>query len=302
MLSTILSILILLLKIIGILLLIILALILLILLVPIRYEFDFSKKENEEFAVGANVRWFYFLVRAKAGYLDSQLTYSLRILGKEFLSSQEPGQRKEKKTKSKTENEDAIEEQILERIDEEIDKEIDEKIESPKIETERNEDTIEETEYNPTRTPTHFEEGSEKGKKKKEKDTEKKSLSDRLDSLAEKKDKILSFIDEYQIQKLLIIAERTIRRILKHIMPRKLEGWLKFGLDDPSLTGKITAMMAMFYPVYGKSFSFEPDFYEKCIEGECRGKGHIRIGFFLWILITLLLKKEVRKIIGFLIK
>ena len=80
------------LKVIGIVLLVILLLILLILgillLVPIRYSSNSHKGEaNEDYLLGFNAGWFLHFLRFEARYSPDGLNYSLKLLWKTLLSS-----------------------------------------------------------------------------------------------------------------------------------------------------------------------------------------------------------------------
>lgn len=143
---------------------------------------------------------------------------------------------------------------------------------------------------------------TKKSKNPKKKTEKKVTIEERASQLKEKIGEYKAVAEEYQIKELIRLAKQTLLRILKHILPRHLSGWVHLGFDDPSITGNVTAIAAMFYPVYGKQFSFEPNFQTSCLEGEVRGGGKIRIGFFLWILIYLLTKKEVRRVIRLALK
>lgn len=171
--------------------------------------------------------------------------------------------------------------------------------------------------YNPTRQPTVFPEENQKKKGQKEKPKKKESRKDSKTGKKVKKDKekkedkksisqkieeVKAMMEEYQVMALLGILKVTLIRILKHVLPRKLEGYLHFGFDDPGLTGRATGYAAIFYPLYHKTLTLEPDFQEKVLEGELKGHGRIRLAFFIWILITLLLKKEIRNLIRIVLK
>ena len=135
---------------------------------------------------------------------------------------------------------------------------------------------------------------------------QKESRLDRfLSGMEEKKaqaEKLYAQAEEYQVLLLLDIAGKTLMRLFRHIRPRHVSGWVRYGFDDPSLTGRITAFLATLYPIYGRSCSVEADFSRSCFAGQIRCKGHIQLGYLLWLVISLLLKKEIRKLIGLLFR
>ena len=70
--------------------------------------------------------------------------------------------------------------------------------------------------------------------------------------------------------------------ILKHIRPKKITGYVKFGFDDPALTGQVLGVAGMFYPVLPKKLAVIPDFEEARLEADVKVKGRI----FLIVLIV----------------
>mgnify|MGYP000013616365 CR=1 FL=1 len=56
---------------------------------------------------------------------------------------------------------------------------------------------------------------------------------------------------------------KEIKSLIFHIKPKKLQGNIRFGLEDPCLTGEILAVAGVFYPLYGEYFTIEPFFEEQ---------------------------------------
>ncbi|MBQ9936074.1 MAG: DUF2953 domain-containing protein [Lachnospiraceae bacterium] len=89
--------------------------------------------------------------------------------------------------------------------------------------------------------------------------------------------------------------------LLKHIGPRKIKGYVRYGFGDPCKTGQITGYISMLPFVYQKHFSLIPDFYEKVVEADVFIKGRIRIGYILRIVLniniwrTILVAKKIFK-------
>ncbi len=78
-----------------------------------------------------------------------------------------------------------------------------------------------------------------------------------------------------------------LTKLLKHIFPRKLKGEATLGLGNTYQNGKLFSWLGMFYGVYGKHFQINGDFERKIYEGRIQGKGHIRLGTLLGILLPL---------------
>lgn len=86
-----------------------------------------------------------------------------------------------------------------------------------------------------------------------------------------------------------------ITKLLKHILPKKLKGWVHFGMSDPASTGQLLARLAMLYPMYSDGLTLEPDFENKIIEGKLAASGRIRLGYIVWLVLTVILDKNIRQ-------
>lgn len=75
--------------------------------------------------------------------------------------------------------------------------------------------------------------------------------------------------------------------LVKHIGPRSIKGYVRYGFGDPCKTGQVTGYLSLLPFVYSKHFSLEPDFYKKIIDGEVLLKGKIRIGYILRIVLNI---------------
>ena len=65
------------------------------------------------------------------------------------------------------------------------------------------------------------------------------------------------------------------RKLIRHVLPRKIKGSITFGCEDPALTGQILGAVAIAYPLYGKGVAVYPRFEEKILEGQLQMKGRI---------------------------
>ena len=57
------------------------------------------------------------------------------------------------------------------------------------------------------------------------------------------------------------------RKLIRHVLPRKIRGSITFGCEDPALTGQILGAVAIAYPLYGKGVAVYPRFEEKISGG-----------------------------------
>ncbi|MBS6722356.1 MAG: DUF2953 domain-containing protein [Clostridiales bacterium] len=116
----------------------------------------------------------------------------------------------------------------------------------------------------------------------------------RLASLRNKVHEFREAYQEYHGKQLMDFAKQSIIKILRHVLPRRMRGFIRFGFDDPAVTGIVTGGAALFYPKYRDTLVLEPDFGQECFEADCRGRGRIHPGFFLYMGLKALWNPDVR--------
>ena len=119
----------------------------------------------------------------------------------------------------------------------------------------------------------------------------------RLDSLRKKIHEFREAYQEYHGKQLMDFAKQSIIKILRHVLPRRMRGFIRFGFDDPAVTGIVTGGAALFYPKYRDTLVLEPDFGQECFEADCRGRGRIHPGFFLYMGLKALWNPDVRALL-----
>lgn len=77
-----------------------------------------------------------------------------------------------------------------------------------------------------------------------------------------------------------------IPRTLKHILPRKVKGYVHYGMDEPYKTGQLTGYLSLLPFVYQKGLSMQPDFEQKVLELDVKLKGRIQLGYLLRIVLN----------------
>ena len=85
------------------------------------------------------------------------------------------------------------------------------------------------------------------------------------------------------------------RKLIRHVLPRKIRGSITFGCEDPALTGQILGAVAIAYPLYGKGVAVYPRFEEKILEGNLRIRGRIVAACLLWQAWKIYRNPDVRK-------
>ena len=88
---------------------------------------------------------------------------------------------------------------------------------------------------------------------------------------------------------------KYLKGLVKHICPRKIKGYLRYGLKEPYKTGQITGYLSLIPLTYQKKFSLYPDFHNKIIEGDFEIKGKIVLGYIARIVFKPYIWKTVIK-------
>lgn len=265
-----------LLKILGILLLLLVGVLLLVLLAPLRYSFKLEKEEQVSPEFSVRVTWLCWLFYFKASYIEKVFDYRMRILGHQIAGNQKEFLEKQKKKTEKAQ----------EKRRKEKESEGDHSGESVKEESIKDADSHKEL-------PTEKQVKEKTDKSSKRKGSFFKKGKARIKSLKDAK----SNLDQFPWREWLELGKDIVIRFFKHVLPQKLRGTVTFGCSDPADTGYVTGIAAVFYPKYGESFSLYPDFERKVFAAQCEGKGRIRLGYILVLVVSILREKSVRTMI-----
>ncbi len=269
------------LKLIGIALLVILGLFVLtlciVLFIPLKYQAKASAAGKIE-SVRARVdfSWLFHVVSGFVSYEKENLKWQVSILWKK-INTVTSAKKVEIQMETALENEvKTVEEVIMEektvpeqRLDDETEAEM------------QNEVEVDESEV-----PKHT--------KKDKKRSTFPNICDKIKTLNEKKDKLEDFICDEVHKTALKKVKNELFCFLKRLKPKKFHLKLKFGFDDPSLTGKVLGAICMLYPIFEDNIDIEPDFENVVLEGETFLKGKFRCSYIFSMGLHLLLDKNVR--------
>lgn len=122
-------------------------------------------------------------------------------------------------------------------------------------------------------------------------------LIDKNIEVSKKVDKIVSLVTADSTKELVVFIFKNIKNILKHIFPKKHYIYIKFGFDDPSLTGQLLGLLSVIKTSLNLNINFESDFDNKCFESDFYLKGRIRLIYLLIIAIKVFFNKNVQQII-----
>lgn len=118
-----------------------------------------------------------------------------------------------------------------------------------------------------------------------------------INVLSEKKDKILAFLNDEVHKGAFQKTIGELKRLLYVLCPKKIKGNVRFGFEDPYLTGKSLAVLSVLYPFWANTLTVTPEFDTQIFEGEIYLKGKVRVASFVRTSIVLLMDKCVRRTI-----
>ncbi len=121
------------------------------------------------------------------------------------------------------------------------------------------------------------------------------TVREKVGQVLEKGEKLQAFLQDPANHRSAKLILRQIKKILRHLLPRKGKAQIVFGLEDPYQMGQILSAAAFLYPFTHDILTLSPVFDEKCLEGEISIKGYIRIGTMLGYVLRLLFDQNIRQ-------
>lgn len=289
-----------------------------ILWIPVRYRFRGSY--GEEKVLQGKASWFLGVFQAKLRY-EEDWHITVKLFGMDLIAFLEKRAKKKKaketkkrkKTAHQTEKKEAAKEERISK-DSELQGELfvaeqseaDQSEIGTKVAKENQEDTLlqeTQTKEERSRTKKSFGKDYKKGKEKRIKRffviKKIKKWFRSIKSFAvaiRKRIRQASWLKELwkddNTQALVCILKDNVVHLWRKLKPKKLEANVCFGTGQPDTTGKILALLAVFYACYGSNVSIIPDFEQARLEGWIRMKGHISVFTVLVILIKIFMSKE----------
>ena len=90
---------------------------------------------------------------------------------------------------------------------------------------------------------------------------------------------------------------QTVKKILKHIFPKKIDANVEFGTGDPCTTGQALGAIMAICPRIIKTTRIVPNFEAAMIEGDLYAKGRIRIGTVGMVIIKLIINHDFKYVL-----
>lgn len=127
-------------------------------------------------------------------------------------------------------------------------------------------------------------------------------ISKKKISLEKTWNSISMFWHDEQNQKAFHLIWKRTKKLVRYVLPRKLQGRIHFGFDDPYDTGQVLTAVSPFYGLYARTLTLEPDFTGTALDGELHFKGRIAVWYPLWTAARLFISKDFRRLLRFLRK
>ena len=285
------------LKIIGILILAVLGTVFLVLVlvvfVPIFYQVRVIHNPQQT-KVTAKVSFLWPAITAVIQYLK-KISFKVKIFGIPILNSEKPKKvtpKKVKKTKKKKEKK-----QPSDAAKAQKGKDVPVPLENSgsSAKEKREKDSFAETE-------SHKEEKKSgvfakiKAKIQKIRETI-STLISKIKKLLHQKDEVLRILGKPENKKTISFVFGKLGRLLKHILPGKIKGYVVYGADNPATTGQVLGILGIIYARTGQVLEIRPSFAEKQLECDVLIKGRIQVFTLLLIAIKVVSDKGVRQVI-----
>jgi hypothetical protein len=123
-----------------------------------------------------------------------------------------------------------------------------------------------------------------------------KIIFESIHNIKSKLDLILDFIRKEANKEGFKITFASIKKIVKHILPKEFKSKIRFGTGDPCSTGQALGALGMLYSIYGDNIQITPDFENKVLEGKHYARGRIRLITIIIIVIKLILDKRFKQL------
>ena len=107
----------------------------------------------------------------------------------------------------------------------------------------------------------------------------------------------MAFLRDEENRRTFRLVKKQLVKVVRHVMPVRLEGEVTFGFDDPYRTGQLLSAAALLYPVYRDCIRVTPVFDREVLEGELKLEGRIRLAVLLGAAVRLGMDRNFRKLV-----
>ena len=287
------------LAIIGIVLLCIIAFLLVVLLAvlfaPIRYRLYVEKEDGwkkENIHIRADISWLAGIIRVKARFFEPQILKVKVLFFTVFdLFKEKKEKRQSKKTLKRQKTDQKTEKSTVN--------------EKPKVQNSAAEKVPPE-EKAPAQDAEEETAGTEEtGKSPSLQERLEKiryticSIYDKIKATKETAGYYKELLQSEEFKSCLSFVTGKTGKLLRHILPKRVRGYLLFGTGQPDQTGYILGMISIIRGMRGyDKFHIEADFERQIVEGKIQCKGRIRLATVGILALQIYQKKELKELIS----
>lgn len=117
----------------------------------------------------------------------------------------------------------------------------------------------------------------------------------KIELLRQKKENLRAFLEDESHRAAFQALKKETARLLRRMRPKRCRGYVRFGFEDPTHTGQVLALCAVFYPFMPGDIRIIPVFEERVLEGKGEMKGNLYLIHLLLFAGNLFRKRAVRK-------
>ena len=287
------------LAIIGIVLLCIIAFLLVVLLAvlfaPIRYRLYVEKEDGwkkENIHIRADISWLAGIIRVKARFFEPQILKVKVLFFTVFDLFKEKKEKRQSKKNLKRQKTDQKTEKSTVN-------------EKPKIQNSAAEKVPPE-EKAPAQDAEEETAGTEEtGKSPSLRERLEKiryticSIYDKIKATKETAGYYKELLQSEEFKSCLSFVTGRTGKLLRHILPKRIRGYLLFGTGQPDQTGYILGMISIIRGMRGyDKFHIEADFERQIVEGKIQCKGRLRLATVGILALQIYQKKELKELIS----
>lgn len=124
-----------------------------------------------------------------------------------------------------------------------------------------------------------------------------KAIADKKRSVEQKINDLKAIINDEENKELVRLIKKELKELIKEITPVKYDVNVRYGCEEPYMTGRILGVLAVIYGITGVQFNITPEFEQKVLEGDIYMKGRVRIYRLLLIALRMYKNNRFRKLV-----
>ena len=124
-----------------------------------------------------------------------------------------------------------------------------------------------------------------------------KAIVDKKRSAWQKINDLKVIINDEENKELVRLIKKELKELIREITPVKYDVNVRYGCEEPYMTGRILGVIAVIYGITGVRFNITPEFEQKVLEGDIYMKGRVRIYRLLLIALRVYKNNRFRKLV-----